>query len=92
MKYRNERDGEVWEASAILYTRFRGEPCMQIDMRGNPDTYFLAETVIIEACDLGDDVARYWYHIPAFQNHIQRMVKSYEALQKIYAKEDDDAD
>ena len=58
---RYERNGEVWEVSATNYVRYAGEPCIQLDMRGNPETFFESGTEIIEVADLGNDWTRYWY-------------------------------
>jgi hypothetical protein len=58
---RYERNGQVWETHPFIRTRYAGEPCVQLDMRGDPDTFFGGTVDIIEATDLGDGWTRYWY-------------------------------
>lgn len=78
--HRYERNGEVWECKPLLYVRYNGTPCIQLDMRGNSDTFFGADAIIVEVCDLGDGWSRYWYQSSdaGLQQGICDLVAAYE--------------
>lgn len=77
---RYERNGEVWEVGTTNYVRYAGEPCLQLDMRGNPETFFSPDTEIIEVADLGNDWTRYWYtsRDAELRANYTRLVELYE--------------
>jgi len=75
------RNGQVWEARLPrLVTRYAGEPCTQIDMRGDAEEFFGEGAIIIEVLDLGDGWTRYWLTStsPVLRANTRKLVEAYE--------------
>ena len=57
-----ERNGQTWEVvSELEHTYWGKQACIQLDMRGDPETYFGSECIVIQAQDIGNGWVRYWY-------------------------------
>lgn len=60
--HRYERDGDVWEVrNTQSGTRYDGEPCIYVEMRGDPETFFMPGKEILQVCDLEEGWRGYWY-------------------------------
>ena len=55
------RGGQEYEVTNVLYGFRNGEPCMRVDMRGNPQTFFAGSVLVLGAQQLEDGIVRYWY-------------------------------
>lgn len=80
------RDGETWETrGGYDYTRYGGEPCVSVVMRGDPATFFGESSEILQAEAYADGWARYW-----FVNVDPRLRATAVALTEVYERYDPD--
>lgn len=80
---RYELNGDVWEVRGYAYTRYNGQPCIYVELRGDVATWFGPMFKIIADQSLTNGWVGYWFveTDPEGQAYIAATVEAQEGLQ-----------